>query len=224
MRASGKVSSLDAWRECVVCLSLFFKLRCVDFPNPILTCIDCVGLHVSSSFLSGYEKNGNCRASSRFCGKCMLHSSSEGWHARCSHQFIRETAYKSHQASEGGLSHDGYRRKAYCNLKPTHILLALHRSSGLNAPMGRGPPPPRKSLTSSVGVWGQYRPMYGECISCALQSALFRILTRWDLKLPDNLFIACHEPWHISGLGQSIISKPSLGTLPQFMLSSVEID
>ena len=174
-------------------------------------------------FLSGYEKNGNCRASSRFCGKCMLHSSSEGWHARCSHHFIRDTAYKSHQASGGGAVAWWVSKKSLLQFETYSHSACSTSVIGAESPdRKRTPPPP--PLTRSMGVWGQYRPMYGECISCALQSALFRILTRWDLKLPDNLFIACHEPWHISGLGQSIISKPSLGTLPQFMLSSVEID
>lgn len=63
--------------------------------------------------------------------------------------------------------------------------------------------------------------MYSECINCTLRPALFRISARWDSKLPDNLFIAPHEQWHISRLGKFMIAKPSLVTLPQSRLVSV---
>ena len=147
--------------------------------------------------LSGYEINDHSRASFRLK---ELHLSTECWHARCSNQFTRETRDKSHQGGGRGCSTVGVSRKAWYNLKPTHSLLASHRATGLSARMGERPPP-RKLLSRSVGVWGQYRTMYGECISCTLQHAIHESVVRWDLMLTGNLFVASHEPWHISGLG-----------------------
>lgn len=130
--------------SCAWAFSTSVRDDSVDFPNPILTCIDCVGLPVSH--MSGYEKSGKCRASSDFLGKCMLHLLSEGWmHAIATNSFVRLRTSHT-RGREGGLSHDGYQRKAYCNLKPTHILLALHRSSGRSASMGRGATPPREEF------------------------------------------------------------------------------
>lgn len=60
-------------------------------------------------------------------------------------------------------------RKAYYNSKPTHILLGIDLPSGLKAPMNGAPPP--EGCVRSLGVEGQYRPIYSECISCTLQFA-----------------------------------------------------
>lgn len=62
----------------------------VDFPNPILTCIERVGLPTSSSFAWIREK-WPVKSVLSFFRSRMLHLSSECWHARCSHHSTRET-------------------------------------------------------------------------------------------------------------------------------------
>lgn len=145
-----------------------------------------------------------------------LHLSIECWRTFRSNNFTRETRDKSHQGGGGGCRLVGVSRKAYCNSKPIHSL--LDRASGLSARLKK--PHPEIFLIRSVGVWGQYRTMYGECISCTLHPALYEGLARWDLMLTDNLFIASHEPWHNSGLGSIHHFQAQPGSLPQARAST----
>lgn len=146
--------------------------------------------------LSGYEIDDHSRASFRLK---ELHLSTECWHARCSNHFTRETRDKSHQGG-GAVARSVYQEKLVTIWNLHTVCLLPIGPRGSQPGWGRGPLP-RKLLTRSVGVWGQYRTMYGECISCTLQHAIHESVVRWDLMLIGNLFVASHEPWHISGLG-----------------------
>lgn len=75
----------------------------------------------------------------------------------------------NHPERGGGCRMVAVSRKACCNSKPTHILLGLDLPSGLKAPMNEAPL--SKSVSRSLGVEGQHRPMYSDCISCTLQFA-----------------------------------------------------
>lgn len=137
--------------------------------------------------LLGYEKL-TTQESPFIWGSCIYQLSADV-HSAAPTSLVRlETSH----TKGGGCRMVGVSRKAYDNSKPSPSLLCF--PSGLRTfTPDEEEAPPRWFLTRSVGVWGQHRTMYGECISCTLQPALYESLVRWDLMLTCSLFIASHE-------------------------------
>lgn len=113
----------------------------VDFPNPILTCLEYVGLLASLSFVWIRDKWP-------FKSVLSFKGVAECWHARCSNHFTRETRDKSHQG--GAVARSVYQEKLVTIWNLHTVCLLPIGPRGSQPGWGRGPPPE----SFWPGLWG----------------------------------------------------------------------
>lgn len=158
MRLSGKVLSLGAWRNRVVRL-----IKLIDFgawwqrrlPEPYSHMYWVCWISYIVVFCLDTRKNGQSRTFSRFLAvACCIYHLNADMHAVGTDSLVR---LGTNHPRGGGCRMVAVSRNAYSNSKPTHILLALHRSSELSAPIEEAPPfpsPPPWRGSVWPGLWG----------------------------------------------------------------------